>query len=287
MPRRGGSVGPPQSRKWIRSPGSTTTTKPSGSAVGSGAGTAVGRWLHRRLGYGRHGQAPPGSRAARPPDAARHRPFEELVDARPRRPSRCRSRPRSTRSRSSSRTSRRPTSSRENELEPDDDTLYGLYEGVPRTEWGADWAPVPNRITLFRLPLEADFADPDDLADEVWVTRRPRAGPPPGHRRRPAPRARRGLSGQRRSTERHQGRASASRCTIAEPASAASEHAEGRPAGSRDRSGCAIAARADMVEPDRRVGQPHEHHDLWRERDGRDRVDQRPEGERRRPRCRA
>jgi predicted Zn-dependent protease with MMP-like domain len=58
---------------------------------------------------------------------------------------------------------------RENEI-GQDETLYGLYEGVPRTEWGADWAPIPNRITLFRLPLEADFADPDDLADEVWVT---------------------------------------------------------------------------------------------------------------------
>jgi predicted Zn-dependent protease with MMP-like domain len=49
-------------------------------------------------------------------------------------------------------------------------TLYGLYEGVPRTEWGADWISQPNRISLFRLPLEADFADPDDLADEVWLT---------------------------------------------------------------------------------------------------------------------
>ncbi len=58
---------------------------------------------------------------------------------------------------------------RENEVEPDE-TLYGLYEGVPRIEWGADWTPIPNRITLFRLPLEADFADPDDLADEVWIT---------------------------------------------------------------------------------------------------------------------
>jgi predicted Zn-dependent protease with MMP-like domain len=58
---------------------------------------------------------------------------------------------------------------RENGIGPDEE-LYGLYEGVPRTEWGADWAPIPNRITLFRLPLEADFADPDDLADEVWVT---------------------------------------------------------------------------------------------------------------------
>ena len=56
------------------------------------------------------------------------------------------------------------------QLEPGEDTLYGLYEGIPRSEWGADWAPVPNRILVFRLPLEADFADPDDLADEVWVT---------------------------------------------------------------------------------------------------------------------
>lgn len=56
-----------------------------------------------------------------------------------------------------------------NDLEPED-VLYGLYEGVPRTEWGADWLTVPNKISLFRLPLEADFADPEDLEDEVWVT---------------------------------------------------------------------------------------------------------------------
>jgi predicted Zn-dependent protease with MMP-like domain len=62
-----------------------------------------------------------------------------------------------------------PEQLRENELEPDD-TLYGLYEGVARTEWGADWISVPNRISLFRLPLEADFADPDDLAEEVRIT---------------------------------------------------------------------------------------------------------------------
>lgn len=62
-----------------------------------------------------------------------------------------------------------PEQLRENEID-DGDTLYGLYEGVPRTEWGADWAAMPNRILLFRLPLEEDFADPDDLADEVWET---------------------------------------------------------------------------------------------------------------------
>ena len=57
----------------------------------------------------------------------------------------------------------------ENEL-GDEDTLYGLYEGVPRTEYGADWVAVPNRITLFRLPLEEDFPDPRDLAEEVRLT---------------------------------------------------------------------------------------------------------------------
>ena len=41
---------------------------------------------------------------------------------------------------------------------------------MPRTEYGADWVGVPNRITLFRLALEEDFPDPDDLADEVRLT---------------------------------------------------------------------------------------------------------------------
>ena len=62
-----------------------------------------------------------------------------------------------------------PLQRRENEL-ADGEMLYGLYEGVPRTEYGADWVAAPNRITLFRLPLEEDFPDPRDLADEVRIT---------------------------------------------------------------------------------------------------------------------
>ena len=58
---------------------------------------------------------------------------------------------------------------RENDL-AEDEQLYGLYEGIPRTEYGADWAAAPNRITLFRLVLEEDFADPRELADEVRQT---------------------------------------------------------------------------------------------------------------------
>lgn len=57
-------------------------------------------------------------------------------------------------------------------IEPDDpdDTLYGLYEGTPRTEYGADLVPFPNKISLFRLPLEDDFPDPAELEDEVRRT---------------------------------------------------------------------------------------------------------------------
>jgi len=62
-----------------------------------------------------------------------------------------------------------PDQRRDNEL-GDDEMLYGLYEGVPRTAYGADWSAVPNRITLFRLPLEEDFADPAELAEEVRIT---------------------------------------------------------------------------------------------------------------------
>src|SRR5262245_37615376 len=62
-----------------------------------------------------------------------------------------------------------PEQLRENGMQPDE-TLYGLYEGVPLDEWGGDWVPVPTRILLFRLPLEEDFPDPEDLADEVRLT---------------------------------------------------------------------------------------------------------------------
>ncbi len=58
---------------------------------------------------------------------------------------------------------------RENGIPPGD-SMYGLYEGVSRAEYAADWAVEPNRITLFRLPLEEDFLDPAELEDEVRMT---------------------------------------------------------------------------------------------------------------------
>jgi predicted Zn-dependent protease with MMP-like domain len=50
------------------------------------------------------------------------------------------------------------------------DTLFGLYEGTPAVEWGADSVPFPNKITLFQAPLEEAFADPAELATQVRRT---------------------------------------------------------------------------------------------------------------------
>jgi predicted Zn-dependent protease with MMP-like domain len=49
-----------------------------------------------------------------------------------------------------------------------DETLYGLWE--PGREWAYDGIASPAQILVFRLPLEEDFPDPDDLADEVRIT---------------------------------------------------------------------------------------------------------------------
>jgi predicted Zn-dependent protease with MMP-like domain len=48
--------------------------------------------------------------------------------------------------------------------------LYGLYEGIPRTEYAADWAFLPNKITLFSAALLEDFPNPAELEHEVWIT---------------------------------------------------------------------------------------------------------------------
>ena len=62
-----------------------------------------------------------------------------------------------------------PQQRRETGLRPGEG-LYGLYEGVPRTEYAADWALLPNKITLFQTALQEDFPDPAELEHEVRVT---------------------------------------------------------------------------------------------------------------------
>ena len=48
--------------------------------------------------------------------------------------------------------------------------LYGLYQGVPRTAYGAEQAAVPSKITIFRGPLERTHRSPSALRDGVIET---------------------------------------------------------------------------------------------------------------------
>ena len=52
-----------------------------------------------------------------------------------------------------------------------EETLFGLYEGVPLTRRGSDYHLVPpDRITIFRGPLERTYTSPQAIAREVRVT---------------------------------------------------------------------------------------------------------------------
>ena len=55
----------------------------------------------------------------------------------------------------------------ENTEDPD---LFGLYEGVPLTERGDEAGSLPDRIAIYRLPLEDEFPDPRDLRREIRIT---------------------------------------------------------------------------------------------------------------------
>ncbi len=53
---------------------------------------------------------------------------------------------------------------------PDDPDLFGLYEGVPLPERGDDAGRLPDRIAIYRLPLEEEFPDPAELEREIRIT---------------------------------------------------------------------------------------------------------------------
>jgi predicted Zn-dependent protease with MMP-like domain len=48
--------------------------------------------------------------------------------------------------------------------------LFGLYQGIPRTNLSADASPAPSKITLFRGPLVRANPLPDQLAAAVADT---------------------------------------------------------------------------------------------------------------------
>jgi predicted Zn-dependent protease with MMP-like domain len=54
----------------------------------------------------------------------------------------------------------------------DDADLLGIYEGTPLTERDGWWAAgaLPDRVTIFRGPLERLCESPEELREEIAVT---------------------------------------------------------------------------------------------------------------------
>lgn len=53
---------------------------------------------------------------------------------------------------------------------PEDPDLFGLYEGVPLPERGDMAGALPDRISIYRLPLQEEFPDPAELEEEIRIT---------------------------------------------------------------------------------------------------------------------
>ena len=53
---------------------------------------------------------------------------------------------------------------------PEDPDLFGLYQGVPLPERGDDVGLLPDKISIYRIPLEECFPDPGDLREEIRIT---------------------------------------------------------------------------------------------------------------------
>jgi predicted Zn-dependent protease with MMP-like domain len=53
---------------------------------------------------------------------------------------------------------------------PDDPDLFGLYHGVPLPERGDMAGVPPDKISIYRLPLEETFPDARDLREEIRIT---------------------------------------------------------------------------------------------------------------------
>lgn len=54
---------------------------------------------------------------------------------------------------------------------PDDPDVFGLYHGVPLPERGSGYSgALPDKISIYRLPLEDEFEDPAELEEEIRIT---------------------------------------------------------------------------------------------------------------------
>ena len=53
---------------------------------------------------------------------------------------------------------------------PEDETLFGLYEGTPLTERGFDSPLHPDRIWIFQGPIEDACGTDDEIREEIKIT---------------------------------------------------------------------------------------------------------------------
>jgi predicted Zn-dependent protease with MMP-like domain len=55
-------------------------------------------------------------------------------------------------------------------LDPREDTLFGLYEGVPLDARGHDYAALPDKISIFYLPIVETCTSTAEIRDEIRTT---------------------------------------------------------------------------------------------------------------------
>ena len=53
---------------------------------------------------------------------------------------------------------------------PDDPDVFGLYHGTPLPERGDVTGQLPDKISIYRIPLEESFSDPAELEEEIRAT---------------------------------------------------------------------------------------------------------------------
>ena len=55
-------------------------------------------------------------------------------------------------------------------LDPRDDTLFGLYEGIPLEARGQDYAALPDKISIFYRPIVETCTSTPEIRNEIRTT---------------------------------------------------------------------------------------------------------------------
>jgi len=56
------------------------------------------------------------------------------------------------------------------EENPEDPDLFGLYQGIPLPDRGDGAGQLPDKISIYRIPLEECFPEADELREEIRIT---------------------------------------------------------------------------------------------------------------------